>query len=100
MKLLLENWREFMNESTEWQHSETEKAYEESGYRDFLAGLSVDQRRKLHAEISHHLMTSLTVPMMLAEEEGAKEIIAALEDSQERLKRLLHVLAPLDEDVE
>ena len=96
MKLILENWREYLKESLEWQHEQTEKAFDEAGYQqNFLDKLEPDQRRRLRAELSHHLMTSLTGPMGNAELEGAENTLEALKATHERLKRLLNTLMPL-----
>ena len=96
MKLLLENWREFLKESLEWQHEQTEKAFDEAGYQEnFLDKLDPGQRHRLRAELSHHLMTSLTGPMGNAELEGAENTLEALKATHERLKRLLNTLMPL-----
>ena len=104
LKLLFEACGRFValteSREAEWQYQATESALEETGYNDFVAGLTSSQRRRLHAELSHHLMTSLTGPMGWAEMEEAGRTMDALNNSHERLSKLLNILMPSQEELE
>lgn len=103
LKLLFEAWNKFValteGGESEWQYQATESALEETGYNDFIAGLSPAQRSRLHGELSHHLMTSLTGPMGWAEMEEAGQTYDALVNSHERMSRLLSILMPSQEEL-
>jgi len=103
LKLLFEAWDRFValteGGEGEWQYQATESALEETGYNDFIAGLTSAQRSRLHSELSHHLMTSLTGPMGWAEMEEAGRTYDALVNSRERMSRLLSILMPSQEEL-
>jgi hypothetical protein len=77
--------------------TDTKRILDNIGYTTFLNSLSKEQKSALHSQLSHHLMSSLTVPMGWAEMGNSEKVLQALQTSQQRLSDLLQVLT-VDDD--
>jgi len=72
---------------------DTSRILNQVGYTGFLNSLAADEKRALHNQLSHHLMGSLTAPMMAAQLGDTEMTLETLQTAHRRLQQLLTLLA-------
>jgi len=84
--------KKILRENTEWQYAATKNLLDNIGYTSFMKSLSSEDREKLRAELSHHLMSGLTPAISYVETNKLDKASIALEKMHERYTWLIKTL--------